>query len=230
MKYDILLFDADATLLDFEAAERAALDQTFAAFSIPLTAELEQAYRLYNASLWRQLEEGKINKEYVLHHRFQDVLPRFGHRIPADFSFEEAYQTALGEGHELIEGAEETLEALKREPDCRIYIVTNGVGRTQRSRWKACGLAPFTDDLFISEEAGYEKPDRRFFDYVFARIPDFDPARALVIGDSLNSDILGGHQAGLDTCWFNLKGKKNESGVRPTYEIGQLTELLKLVK
>ena len=228
MKYEILLFDADATLLDFEAAERQALDKTFAAYHIPLTEELEKAYRINNAGLWGRLEAGEIQKDYVLHHRFQDIFPRFGIEPPAEYAFEDAYQKALGDGHQLMDGAEELLESLSGR--CRSFIVTNGVAETQRKRFKASGLWDLTGGMFISEEIGYEKPDIRFFEYVFSRIPDLRLESTLIIGDSLTSDIQGGLRAGIDSCWFNPKRKNNSGSFIPSYEITSLKQVRRIAQ
>jgi 2-haloacid dehalogenase len=136
---------------------------------------------------------------------------------------EDAYRVWLGEGAYLMEGAVEILDYLKeRYP---LYVVTNGVGATQRKRLKASGLDKYFRDIFISEEAGSQKPQKEFFEYCFAHIKEAGPEEMMVIGDSLTSDIQGGVNAGIDTCWFNPQGKENRKRISVAREIRRLSEL-----
>jgi 2-haloacid dehalogenase len=82
---------------------------------------------------------------------------------------------------------------------------------------------------FISEEMGCAKPEKRFFDLVAAAIPDFDPASAIVIGDSLSSDIQGGINAGLDTCWYNPHGKPAPPNMNITHTVTDLKDILPIL-
>ena len=143
-------------------------------------------------------------------------------------AFEADYQPALGRGAFLIDGAYELCRALKK--DFRLYIVTNGVSSTQYSRLSATGLDRLMADIFVSEDAGAQKPQKDFFDYIAARIPDYDPGEALVVGDSLTSDIQGGINAGIDTCWYNPDREKNLLDIHADYEIHTLEELPALLK
>lgn len=81
-------------------------------------------------------------------------------------------------------------------------------------------------EIFVSEEAGYQKPRKEFFDYCFERIDKLNPERTMIIGDSLSSDIQGGDNAGIATCWLNLRNHSNNIGVKVDYEILQLKDLL----
>lgn len=103
--------------------------------------------------------------------------------------------------------------------------MTNGVGATQRKRLKASGLDKYFRDIFISEEAGSQKPQKEFFEYCFAHIKEAGPEEMMVIGDYLTSDIQGGVNAGIDTCWFNPQGKENRKRISVTREIRRLSEL-----
>jgi FMN phosphatase YigB (HAD superfamily) len=107
-----------------------------------------------------------------------------------------------------------------------LYITTNGFAQVQRGRLARCGLLPYMSGIFISEEIGFHKPHRYFFDAVFTSLGDTQREEVLVVGDSLSADIAGGFNAGLDTCWYNPKGESGKEGPRPTYEISSLTELL----
>lgn len=227
MNYTTLLFDADETLLDFSKTENEALLRTFAEFGIRYDEEVRAVYDEVNHGLWRAFENGEIKQQDVLNRRFQETFVKLGIVPPADFAFEKAFQLALGEGAFLIDGALELIQELSKEHD--IYIVTNGVTATQHSRMNACGLKPYLKAIFVSEETGHRKPEKEYFDYVFAHIPGLEPEKTLLVGDSLNSDIKGGNIAGIDTCWYNPRSKENTTSALPTYEIHQLEELKALV-
>lgn len=227
MNYTTLLFDADETLLDFSKTENEALAGTFKCFGIYYDEEVRAVYDEINHGLWRAFENGEITQQDVLNRRFQETFAKLGIVPPADFAFEKAFQLALGEGAFLIDGALELIQKLSMEHD--IYIVTNGVTATQHSRIDACGLKPYIKGIFVSEETGHRKPEKEYFDYVFAHIPNLEPEKTLLIGDSLSSDILGGNNVGIDTCWYNPCHKRNESTAVPTFEIDELSELFNLV-
>ncbi|MBB3111818.1 2-haloacid dehalogenase [Paenibacillus phyllosphaerae] len=225
-RYDTLLFDVDDTLLDFRAAEKLALRLLFEAQQMALTEELEAAYRTINQGLWRDFEEGRISREEVLNTRYARLFQAFGQEVDG-ILMEQKYRGFLEEGNQLIIGAMELVTRL--QPDFDLYIVTNGVSKTQDKRLRSSGLHPFFKDVFVSEATGYQKPMKEYFDYVFARIPNLALPRTLIIGDSLTADIKGGQLAGLDTCWFNPERKANATGIEPTYEIHGWDELDQIV-
>jgi 2-haloacid dehalogenase len=129
--------------------------------------------------------------------------------------------------HYLIDDAEETCKA-RPAPPKRIYIVTNGVAITQKMRIKNSIIRKYISDLFVSEDIGFQKPRKEYFDYVFSKIPNPDMRNTIIVGDSLTSDIAGGVQSGIDTCWFNKDNVKNTTTITPTYEITRLIELSKI--
>ncbi|MDY4192314.1 MAG: YjjG family noncanonical pyrimidine nucleotidase [Oscillospiraceae bacterium] len=225
-RYEVLLLDADGTLLDFHAAEKAAMGRCFISLGLPFDDTIHRRYSAINQSLWQQFERGEISKAEIGENRFQRVLDEFS--IPFDGKrVEQAYREALGEEAQLVPGALELCRTLAER--CRLYIVTNGVSKTQYRRIALSGLKGYFEEVFVSEDAGAQKPQREYFDYVFARIPGFCRERALLVGDSLTSDIQGGVNAGLDTCWYRPAGTKNLSGLRPTWEIDTLSGLAPLV-
>ncbi len=133
------------------------------------------------------------------------------------------YESNLGRQTHLLNGAEALIRSLYGQ--CRLFIVTNGLTAVQKSRFGGCALAPYFEQCFISEEMGCAKPEKRFFDLVAAAIPRFDPTDAIVIGDSLTSDIRGGINAGLPTCWYNPAGKPVPDGLPVTYTVRDLAEI-----
>ncbi|MBY8913376.1 YjjG family noncanonical pyrimidine nucleotidase [Bacillus sp. YC2] len=224
--YQTLLFDIDNTLLDFTASENDALQKLFQDTEIELTAEVEARYKSMNQGLWKAFEEGEMTRDEVVNTRFTLLFKEYGYEADGVL-LNQKYRQYLEEGHQLIDGAYELIKSL--HPVYDLYIVTNGVSRSQYKRLRDSGLYPFFKDIFVSEDTGFQKPMKEYFDYVFARIPDFSAEQALIIGDSLSADMKGGQMAGLDTCWFNPGQKANESGVVPTYEIHSLDELYDLL-
>lgn len=227
MKYDIILLDADETLFDFDMSEYNALRCTLEKHSLPFSNDIYDCYHEINKNLWKELEKGKITKPKLLTERFQRLINVLG------FSGEAAelnrdYCDFLGEQCILFPGA----EALCRElsETARLYIVTNGVMQTQLKRYNASPLPNYISDIFVSENIGYAKPDRQYFDAVFSKIPDFDPARTIIIGDSLSSDIRGGNNAEIDSCWYNPNLIPNSTDVIPTYQARDYSDILRIVK
>ena len=222
MKYRFLLFDADNTLLDFDENERVSILNTFAHLGLPCTEETLRLYHDINLMYWNMMAEGRIGRDELLTKRFETLFERTG--IKGDpVETEDFYRIQLGMGHQLVPGALELCRSLYGK--YRLFIITNGVARTQHERLEASGLAQYMEKLFISEEIGYNKPERGFFLHVEKAIEGFDPASALVIGDGLSSDIKGGADFGMDTCWLNIYNEENTSEIRPTYEIRDIVEL-----
>lgn len=238
-RYSTLLFDADDTLLDFKASERDALSYIFEQLDIPLTDEIRSYYLLINHGLWKAFERGEISRNDVLHTRFVTVFDSLQKQgiAPLELTFagkpidsselEPIYQAKLAMGHNLIPGAKELIETLRKTH--RVYIVSNGVATTQQNRLNSSGLYPLFEDVFISEMTGYQKPQIEFFHYCIDRIPDFSPETTLIIGDSLTSDIKGGNNIGIDTCWYNPRHEEKNVKVSVTYEIHTLEDLYKIV-
>ena len=227
MTKPIVLFDLDDTILDFHKAESIAIAKTFVELGIEPTEEVIRLYSRINARQWKRLETGEINREQVLVGRFEILFKELG----LDLSSRQAkalYENFLSQGHYFIPGAEELLKKLQGE--CRLFICSNGTAVVQAGRLKSAGISPFFEEIFISEEIGCNKPDPEFFRRCFERIPDFDRERCIIIGDSLSSDILGGINAGIKTCWFNPKHKEGEGYAVPDYEIGELEQVPDLLR
>lgn len=225
-KYEILLFDVDDTLLDFDLAENAALERMFKEENIAVTPEMIARYKEINESMWRAFERGELTKNTLHNTRFAVAFKEFGIEVDGAY-FETLFQKYLCEAHHYVEGAYEVIAQLADH--YHLYVVSNGVTATQNKRLVDAKLAPQFKDIFISEQTGYQKPMPAFFDYVFERIDDFDKDKTLIIGDSLTSDIKGGLQSGIDTCWFNIRNIENTSEIKPHYEINKLNDLHELL-
>lgn len=226
-KYQTLLFDIDDTLLDFSAAEDEALHRLFQENGLMITEEVENRYKAINGSLWSAFEQGEISREEIMNTRFSRLFEEYDIKVNGKKQGLR-YQQLIAENHQFIDGAPELLNNLASEFD--LYIVTNGVSKTQYKRLKDAGLYPLFQDIFVSEDTGYQKPMKEYFDYVFDHIPTFEYESTLIIGDSLTSDIKGGLLAGIDTCWFNSKHHVNNTLCQPKYEIDRLAELHTILK
>ncbi|RSK27513.1 noncanonical pyrimidine nucleotidase, YjjG family [Bacillus sp. HMF5848] len=226
-KYKTLLFDVDDTLLDFQAAEKCALSRLADEVNFSLTAEMEEHYKKINIGLWQSFENGEITRDEVLNTRFSIFFRTLGYEIDG-ILYEQKYRTYLGQGNQLVHGAYDLVGKLHGEYD--LYIVTNGVSKTQNKRLHDAGVLPFFKGIFVSEDTGYQKPMKKYFDFVFNRIPHFNSENALIIGDSLSADIKGGNLVGIDTCWFNPNKKANNTNIVPTYEIHRLEDLHHILK
>ena len=223
-----VLFDVDDTLLDFGKAEAAAIRKTFERIGIPVTEELIHRYSEINARQWERLERGEISREQVLTGRFDILFSELGlSNIPSEMA-QASYEYLLGTGHYFVDGAEELLEALKDKYE--LYIVSNGNASVQDRRLKSAGIVPYFREVFISERVGFNKPSAEFFDACFERIQGFEKDKAIIVGDRLSSDILGGINAGVRTCWFNPKGEAPDPDIPADHEIKHLSELPALLE
>lgn len=222
-----LLFDLDDTILDFRTAERTSIRLTFEAFSIPADEAVLRRYSEINVGCWQRLERGTMTREEVLVGRFELLFRELGIAASAR-AVQDHYEALLESGHYFVPGAPELLEELY--PRYELYLISNGNLRTQEGRLKSAGISPFFKGIFISEVIGVNKPAKAFFDACFTAIPGFRREDALIVGDSLSSDILGGINAGVRTCWFNPDGIPLSGSVRPDYEIHALGELPALLE
>ena len=222
MRYKILLFDLDDTLLDFGANEIDSLNKLFHQHGYDFSDELFRVYDSVNKQLWTDYENGNIALDQLLNTRFSETMLKLNTIVDGK-KWENQYRELLGNGHQLIDGALEVCQSLSVSH--RLFVVTNGVTKTQIKRLKQAGLYEFFEDTFYSQSIGFQKPSKEFFDYVIGHIRDFNVREALIIGDSLNTDIKGGLQSGIDTCWINRKLQKCSAEIKSTYTITSLAEL-----
>ncbi len=225
MNYKILLFDLDDTLLDFSANELDSLTKLFELHGISFTDEIFHTYSVVNRKLWDAYESSEISLETVLHTRFSETLNKLGQEADG-IAWEMDYRKYLSEGYQMMEGALQVCEELSKTH--RLFVVTNGVTTTQINRLKLSGLYDYFEDIFTSQNIGFQKPAKEFFDYVTTHIKNFDREAALIIGDSLSTDIKGGNLAGIHTCWMNPKSKTCPEHINCNYTITKLSELLTL--
>ena len=225
----VVLWDIDGTLLDFHSAEAAAIRALFQKFGLgPCTDAMLADYSAINAGYWQKLETGELTKPQVLTGRFETFFSKYGLDTGCVESFNAAYQLALGDTICFCPNALETLEALKGKAlQC---AVTNGTVVAQKKKLALSGLDKLFDHIFISDEIGIDKPNTAFFDAVWQKIGVFDPNEVLIVGDSLTSDIRGGNNAGMKTCWYNPKGIPLPENLRIDYDIRDLKQVLEICK
>lgn len=224
--YQWLLFDADGTLFDYDLAEAKALEGAFRDFDIPFDAQVAENYRVINHQIWVDFEQGLVTAEALRVLRFERLFTK-QHISMAAGLFSERYLFHLSQASDLIEGAEDVLRALLKTH--QLAIITNGLKDVQRPRLARSTIRDCFKGLFISEEIGIAKPDPRFFEIALDRIGRPRRENVLVIGDSLTSDIQGGNNAGIDTCWYNPTAVPAAAHFPAVYEIRRLEELLPLL-
>lgn len=221
MKYKYLFMDMDGTLFDFRKSEQNAFAQSLNAVDVTYTEHLFHTFHKINKRLWREYESAGMTRAEVQLTRYERLFKLFHLRADASAA-NEAYKTVLSGSTDLIDGALEICRTLSQTHT--LYIITNGA-TNQRGRLSFAGLAPFFDDIFISEEIGFHKPQKEFFEYVLNQTGIENKRDCLVIGDSQSSDVRGARNAGLDSCLFSEK----EITCGYTYRITSLYELCELV-
>lgn len=227
MIYKFLLFDLDHTLLDFDAAEDVALSHLLKEEGV----EDIQAYKNYyvpmNKALWKDLEQKKITKQELVNTRFAKLFAHFG--IEKDGVYlAERYQFYLAQQGQIFSRAIELLDTLT-ERGYELYAATNGITAIQTGRLAQSGLAPYFNQIFISEQLKTQKPDALFYEKIGQQIAGYSKEKTLMIGDSLTADIQGGNNAGIDTIWYNPHHLENKTLAKPTYEVDSYQALLEIL-
>lgn len=230
-RYDFLLFDVDNTLLDFDRAEHDAFMDCLEMFGFERDEQLLVRYSTVNDRHWKMLERGEITRELLMWKRFEAFSDECDLKPLDPHAFCDAYVRQLSQKSFLLDGALEVCRELSKS--YTLCAITNGDARVQHGRFDPSPVYPYFHQTFISHEMGVDKPSGAYFDLVRAALPTLDPARTLVIGDSLTSDIAGGIAWGTDTCWLcpneQKRGAAAEKGLNPTYTIAHLRELLDIL-
>ena len=227
MKYKVLLFDADDTLFDFKKTEEFALEDALRKIGIDYRRDYHLShYKDINSKIWKELEEGRIALKKLKTERFK----RYFHRLGVEFDhmdFANIYMDSLGEGSFLFDDAKRIVEELSQST--RMAIITNGLSKVQDKRIRGSIISHHFEEIIVSEEVDIIKPDPEIFQLTMEKINHRDKSSVLMIGDSLVSDIQGGINYGIDTCWYNPQAKENNRGITPTYEVRSLKELKELI-
>ncbi len=223
---ELLFLDLDDTILDFHKAERIAISKTIGDFGVEPTEEVLSLYHEINKWHWEQLELGTLTREEVLVNRFGVLFEKLGKTVDAT-KCARTYERNLSIGHYFLPGAEEAVDALSKK--YRLFLASNGTSSVQKGRMTSANLYRFFETVFVSQEIGHNKPSKAYFDACFATIDGFDKEKAMIVGDSLSSDIKGGINAGIKTVWVN-PGHKDCGDIKPDYEIEALSQLEALLE
>lgn len=229
MRYEVILLDADDTLFDFGKAEYTALKILLETHNLPCDDKYLDSFHLINQSVWHDFEKGLLPQDLINKTRFKryhDVCFSQYAVNPHDLATE--YLTILAQQRFLIDGAQDFIESLV--DSCNLYILTNGFASVQTHRIKGSVLAPYISDIFISEVIGYNKPDKRIFQYVLEQLNITNVSKVLMIGDSLTSDVIGANRAQIDVCWYNPHQKRNHTDAIPTYTVSNFDEILSIIQ
>ena len=228
MKYEIIIFDADETLFDFKKSERDAFKNTMLEFNMEYDENYQlKIYHDINTIIWKEFEEGFIAQEKLKVERFKRLSDKLNINFD-EYEFAKSYMKHLANGSFLYEDSLELVKKLHN--NYKLSIVTNGLKNVQDNRIRKSIIAKYFEDIIISEEVKVSKPNPKIFEYALRNINHADKSKVLMVGDSLTSDIQGGINFGIDTCWYNPSGFKNITGITPTYEISNLMELKDTLK
>ena len=226
MKIEYLFLDLDDTILDFKKAEYVAIGKTIGEFGLEPTDEVRQRYHRINKWHWEQLELGTLTRAQVLENRFAVLFEEYGMTVDAT-ACARAYEKNLSVGHWFLPGAEEAVDRLSKK--YRLFLASNGTASVQKGRMTSANLYRFFETVFVSQEIGHNKPSKAYFDACFASIEGFDPEKAMIVGDSLSSDIKGGINAGIKTVWVN-PNHQDCGQIVPDHQIEALHQLEALLE
>lgn len=225
--YDIVLLDADMTLLDFDRSEQEALRRILLRYDLTPTEEVEATYLKINRALWDAFARGEVDQDFLVVERFA-ALARVYDKPWDPRQVNRDYLNALGEEAHLLPGAMEFCQRLK-EAGLTLAIATNGLPAAQRGRYTGTGLDQVIPHIFISMELGAAKPRPEFFHRIFEALSVTDRSRVVMVGDSLSSDILGGSLAGIDTIWYNPKGLPLTGRALPTHTAASYAQICEIL-
>lgn len=228
MKYSIVLFDADDTLFDFYHTGQKSFIKAFASLDIKADENDYDLYSDINQKRWDLYSVGKMTKHDVVIGRFEEYSAAKGLKFDIN-AFYELYEDNLSKTAILLPETVNTLKTLKNL-GVRIFLITNGLSKVQRGRLALSGIAEYFEDVFISDEIGYNKPSKEYFGFVSAKITNFNKGKTLIVGDSLISDIALGINNNVDSCLFNPNKITTPNKTKPTYEISNMSEVIEIIK
>lgn len=223
-----IFFDADNTIIDHKACEKQALVTVFQGIEIEYKEEYQNVFRPLDRSLWDSVAQGTnpVPMEEIAVYRFKVFFEKIGIVYEDCEKVNELFTAGLANSTALMKHAEEIIPYL-HEKNYKLYVVTNGRVKLQRPRVMNSKIAKYISDIIVSEEVGEDKPSPKMFKVLLERAK-LTPEEVVMVGDSLDKDIQGAHNAGIKAIWYNPKGIASESDVVPDYEIKDLLELKKI--
>ena len=228
MKYEVIIFDADETLFDFRKSEREALKNTMVQFDIDYDENYHlKVYKDINTAIWKEFEDGLIIQKELNIERFKRLLRKLNLNFD-EIEFSKSYVKHLSYASFLYNDSLPLIESLYKE--FKLIIITNGLKDVQDNRIRKSIIGKYFEDVVVSEEVEVSKPDPKIFEHALNNINHTDKSKVLMVGDSLTSDIQGGINFGIDTCWFNPNNIIKKTAIEPTYEISNLMDLKNILE
>lgn len=227
-RFTTILWDLDQTILDFKKSQDYALRYSFGKLGLEINNDIVSLYNDINDSYWKRMERGEIGKEEIHKGRFKTLFEQLGITGITAEEIEEIYQTALGSVFFFQDEADKLIMQLK-DKGFKQYIITNGFNKTQANKVHISGLNKMVDGVFVSEIIGCPKPQKEYFDACLAKMDGVCADECIIVGDSLTSDMQGGINAGIATCWYNPDEYPNSLGLPIDYEIRNLRELINIL-
>ena len=227
--FKVLLWDLDNTILDFNLAQANSLKAAFERYGLGICSEeIIDCFARINTAHWQLLEEGRITKDEVYKFRFEALLNEIGKTGAVDpFELNSAFENGICNTISFLDDSFNLLCSLKDE--YALYCITNGATDIQKKRLQDSRLNELFIKAFISDEIGFDKPNKEFFDFALANIIPCKKEEILIIGDSLTSDMKGANNAGIKCCWYNPNSAPKPNNLRIDYEIKELAEIQKIL-
>ncbi len=219
---EFLFLDLDDTILDFHKAEGIAFRKTLNDFGLEPTESIADRYAVINLEYWQRLERKELTREEVVVGRFAQLFSEYGISVDP-VAVARTYEDYLSVGHYFLPGALETVQKLSKE--YKLYLVSNGTAKVQAGRLASANISQYFEKIFVSDLIGVNKPDKLYYDRCTGEIPGYDREKALMVGDSLTSDIQGGINAGIRTVWINPEHKPHPAHIVPDYQLESLSQL-----
>ena len=221
-----IFLDLDDTILDFHRSEAVALRKTLQSLNVNPTDEVIARYSAINLAHWKALERRELTRGEVLTGRFRQLFEELGMNVSPNVA-QSLYEKNLSESHFFVDGAPRLLMTLSQKYP--LYIASNGTTLVQTSRIASSGIGRYFKAVFLSEQLGADKPQIEFFERATGQIEGYNPSEAIILGDSITSDMQGGINAGMHTCWFNPHHRDNH-GITPEFEITDLSQFDAVLK
>jgi YjjG family noncanonical pyrimidine nucleotidase len=224
MKYQWILFDADETLFHFD--NFSGLKNMFTRYAVDFRQSDFDEYQSVNKPLWVEYQNGQINAEQLQTRRFRQWSERLN---VSTKELNSQFLDSMAEICQPLSGALELVTYLHAH-DIKMGIITNGFAQLQKIRLERTKFDMYFSVVVISELVGSAKPHPDIFNYALEKMNKPNKESVLMVGDTLESDILGGNNAGFDTCWLNHYGKTHPEEITPTQEVTSLYDLLQWLK
>lgn len=226
MKYKHLLFDADDTLFDFSLGEKETFKKLGQKYGFEVSSSLMEDYHKINKACWNDYEKGNLSQDKLRILRFENFIKYFNFNYDP-VEMEKDFTEILSNQAHVIKDTHYVLSSLKNK-GFNIEMITNGLIESQYGRLKATDTEKYFSNIFISGEMGCQKPDEKYFSIVLNTIKA-NKEECLVIGDRLESDILGAMKSNIDCVWLNLKSSQLPLEYKPTYIITELAALMDIL-